>query len=196
LTNLVDNVAEGIWLTGELLEPGERTWLLAHSHANGYREAAEKAHGRNNRECPLTLPDVANKIASRLNSEIRTDGLADFHVSEISSSLLCCLYQPGDNVVRHFDGARQVKDGVWSAFTLVLYLNDGFTGGTTGFPKLGTELVAPPGHGILFKHRLLHEGNTVVTGEKYVIVTFAATSPPELSVENLDEPFSRCDSRF
>lgn len=171
----MDNVAEGIWLTGELLEPDERAWLLALSHENGYHEAVEKAHGRHNRECPLSLPDVANKIASRLNSEIREGKLVEFCVSEISSSLLCCLYQPGDSVVRHFDGPRQIKDGMWSAFTLVLYLNDGFTGGATGFPKLGIELVAPPGHGILFKHRLLHEGKTVVTGEKYVIVTFAAT---------------------
>jgi 2OG-Fe(II) oxygenase superfamily len=171
----VDNVAEGIWLTGELLEPDERAWILARSHENGYHEAIEKAHGRNNSESPLCLPDVANRIASRLNSEIRKAGRAGFCVSEISSSLLCCRYQPGDNVVRHFDGPREVNDGTWSAFTLVLYLNDGFTGGATGFPKLGIELVAPPGHGILFKHRLLHEGKTVVTGEKFVIVTFAAT---------------------
>lgn len=171
----VDNVAEGIWLTDELLTSDERAEVLALSLENGYHDAEEKAHGRNNQECPLVLPDVANTIASRLNSEICKSGLTDFSVSEIFPSLLCCLYRPGDNVVRHRDGSRQVKEGVWSAFTLVLYLNAEFTGGATGFPHVGIELVAPPGRGILFKHGLLHEGKTVETGEKYVIVTFAVT---------------------
>ncbi|OBG88951.1 hypothetical protein A5698_02590 [Mycobacterium sp. E136] len=170
----MDNIIEGIWLTAELLSPDERARVLALSHENGYHEAVEKTHGRNNQECPLLLPDVANTIARRLNSDIGKDAHADFRVSDIYPELLCCLYRPGDNVVRHRDGPRQV-DGALSGYTLVIYLNDGFTGGATGFPKEGIELTAPPGHGVLFKHGLLHEGKTVATGEKYVIVTFAVT---------------------
>ncbi len=170
----MDNVIEGIWLTGELLSPDECAWVLALSHEKGYQNAVEKIHGRHNQECPLLLPDVANTIALRLNSDIRKDAQAAFRVSEIYPELLCCLYRPGDSVVRHRDGPRQVK-GVWSGHTLVIYLNDGFTGGATGFPGEGIELTAPPGHGVLFKHGLLHEGTTVATGEKYVIVTFAVT---------------------
>ncbi len=171
----MNKVAEGVWVTGELLTPGERTSLLTLSHENGYNEAELKSHGRHIRESVLCLPDITEEIASRLNAELRADERVDFSISEVSPSLLFCLHQPGDHVTPHNDGSREVKADTWSAFTLLVYLNDGFTGGATAFPKLGIQLEALPGRGLLFRHRILHEGKPVETGEKYVMVTFAAT---------------------
>jgi len=171
----VDSIAEGIWLTGELLKPDERTRLLALSRENGYRGARMKSHGRHNRESFLWLPDIAQGIAFRLNSEIRKEKLVAFRISEMSSTLQCYLYQQGDRVAPHRDGSSHVRNGKWSVLTLVIYLNDEFTGGTTGFPELRIELSAPAGHGLLFKQQLLHEGTRVVTGEKYIVRTDVAT---------------------
>ena len=167
----MDNVAEGVWLTGELLKPDECIRLLALSHENGYRDAILKSHGRHNRESFLRLPDIAQAIAFRLKSEIRKEKVTGIRVTEISSTIQCYLYQRGDCVDPHYDGSQDLKGGGQTSFTLVIYLNDGFTGGATGFPDLGFELSAPPGHGVLFRHSLLHEGKRVITGEKHVVIT-------------------------
>jgi prolyl 4-hydroxylase len=134
-----------------------------------------ESHGRHNRETFLWLPDIAQEIAFRLNTEINKEKLVAFRVSEMSPGIQCYLYRQGDHVTPHYDDSQQVKDGRWSAFTLVIYLNDGFTGGATAFPELGIELSAPRGHGVLFKQSLLHEGKRVLTGEKYIARTVAAT---------------------
>jgi hypothetical protein len=148
---------------------------LALSRENGYRQARMKWQGRYNRESFLWLPHLAQKIEARLNSEIRSEDMVGLRVCELSSTLRCYLYREGDRVTPHCDASEHVKDGKWSAFTLIIYLSDGFTGGATRFPELGVELHAPAGQGVLFKQSLLHEGQKVLTGEKYIVVTRVAT---------------------
>jgi hypothetical protein len=168
----MEHIADGIWLTGELLSPDECASLLASSQEVGYREARMQSHGRHNRETLVRRPDLAAKLSSRLNSEMDTHGDVAFRARELSASLRCYLYQPGDRVEPHFDSSQQLDDGSWSSLTLVLYLNDGFTGGATGFPELGVEVCAPPRCGVLFEQTLLHEGTAVVDGHKYIAVTY------------------------
>jgi Poxvirus C4/C10 protein len=170
----VDNVADGIWVTGDLLTADERTELLLLSHKKGYREAKKKAKGRHNQETFLCLPDIANKIESRLNSSIRSENVAGLSVAELSSELAHYRYVQGDYVAMHCDGSENVKDDRWSAFTLVIYLNDGFTGGATGFPTVGIELNLSAGQGVLFKQSLHHEGKVVLSGEKYILTSDVA----------------------
>jgi 2OG-Fe(II) oxygenase superfamily len=171
----VDSIADGIWITGELLKPDECGQLLNLSHENGYRDALMKLQGRHNSESFLCLPDIARRIEFRLNSEIRRENVVGLYASELSSTLRFYLYGKGDHVTPHCDGSEHVKDGRWSVFTLVIYLNDGFTGGATGFPEVGVELCAPAGQGVLFDQSLLHEGKQVLTGEKCIVVTRVAT---------------------
>jgi 2OG-Fe(II) oxygenase superfamily len=173
--NPVDSIADGIWITGELLKPAECDRLLTLSHKNGYREASMKFQGRHNSESFLLLPEIAQTVESRLNSEIRCGNVVRLHASVLSSTLRFYLYEQGDHVTPHCDAPEHVKDGRWSTFTLIIYLNDGFTGGTTGFPELGVEICAPAGQGVLFDQSLLHEANQVLTGEKCIVVTRVAT---------------------
>jgi hypothetical protein len=174
VSQAVDNVADGIWITNELLSPDECTELLSLSHENGYREARKKAKGRHNQETFLCLPNIANKIEFRLNSAIRRENVVGLSVAELSPELACYLYSQGDHVAIHCDGSEHVKDDRWSAFTLVIYLNDGFTGGATGFPTMGIELSRPAGHAVLFKQSLHHEGKIVLSGEKYILTSDVA----------------------
>jgi hypothetical protein len=166
----VDNVADGIWITRELLSPDERAEVLSLSHANGYREAHKKAKGRHNQETFLCLPNIAAKIDFRLNSAICSENVVGLGAAELSPELAFYLYTPGDHVAVHCDASEHVKDDRWSAFTLIIYLNDGFTGGATGFPTMGIELSPPAGYGVLFKQSLHHEGKIVLSGEKYILV--------------------------
>jgi predicted 2-oxoglutarate/Fe(II)-dependent dioxygenase YbiX len=172
----MDHIADGVWLTGELLNPDECACLLASSQEAGYREARMKSDGRHNRESFLCRADVAAKLSGRLNSEMAKLGWVAFCAPELSATLRCYHYRPGDRVEPHYDATEQVNDGSWSALTLVVYLNDGFGGGATGFPELGVKVTAAPGCGVLFKQSLLHEGQPVTAGNKYIAITYAATS--------------------
>jgi hypothetical protein len=79
-------------------------------------------------------------------------------------------YQPGQQFKRHRDLSYVRDESEASYFTFMIYLNDNFEGGDTGFsdslriqPKQGTALI--------FLHDLLHEGSSVLKGTKYVLRT-------------------------
>jgi predicted 2-oxoglutarate/Fe(II)-dependent dioxygenase YbiX len=95
-------------------------------------------------------------------------------------------YRPGQRFAPHFDGAfyrPETPDGrEGSVLTLLLYLNDGFSGGETTLCDY--EVVVRPRRGtiFLFEHAMLHEGCAVTDGTKYVLRTdvmyhFARQSP-------------------
>jgi prolyl 4-hydroxylase len=51
----------------------------------------------------------------------------------------------------------------------LVYLNDAFEGGTTAFHRFDVDVVPRTGSGLVFQHRLLHDGRTVRSGVKYVL---------------------------
>lgn len=81
-------------------------------------------------------------------------------------------YRPGQRHGTHWDSEVELEGGtILSRLTLVLYLNDDFTGGQTRFPELDATVSARPGRALLFQHRLLHEACSVERGTKYVLRT-------------------------
>ena len=79
----------------------------------------------------------------------------------------------------HYDGCYERETGERSFFTFMIYLNEGFSGGNTIFDELGdvrggpNRLVVSPQQGmaLLFRHPLLHQGEPVAAGRKYVLRT-------------------------
>jgi prolyl 4-hydroxylase len=71
----------------------------------------------------------------------------------------------------HWDTVVELADGVASRITLVIYLNDGFTGGETEFPELKKVITPKRGTALLFQHRVLHAALTPASGVKYVLRT-------------------------
>ena len=55
-------------------------------------------------------------------------------------------------------------------FTVMVYLNDGFEGGTTDF-QFGPSIAPRRGMLLLFEHSLVHQGAPVLQGCKYVLRT-------------------------
>ena len=51
----------------------------------------------------------------------------------------------------------------------MVYLNDDFAGGETEFVDLRRTIVPRTGSALLFQHMLLHAGETVTSGVKYVL---------------------------
>ncbi|MCG8418265.1 MAG: 2OG-Fe(II) oxygenase [Proteobacteria bacterium] len=92
-------------------------------------------------------------------------------------SLLCAnprlrvyRYAPGERHGVHWDTELAVEGGV-SRVTLVVYLNDDFTGGATNFPELDVTVTPKTGRALMFQHRILHEACAVTRGSKYALRT-------------------------
>ena len=78
-------------------------------------------------------------------------------------------YDPGQRFDWHYDGAYRRPNGERSYYTLIFYLNDEFTGGTTEFED---AIITPEkGDALIFWHYQRHIGADVLTGRKYVIRT-------------------------
>lgn len=78
-------------------------------------------------------------------------------------------YEPGQYFKKHIDQPF-IRNGVEASYyTLLMYLNDNYRGGETTFEK--SVIYPKAGTALLFRHDLLHSGNEVVTGTKYVIRT-------------------------
>jgi hypothetical protein len=112
----------------------------------------------------------------------RITGLPPLH----SEFLQILRYRPGEEFKPHVDyfndgGAsayRSLGDGGQRAQTVLAYLNDDYTGGSTRFPKLNLDIKGQPGD-VLHFHNLgadgmghkdsLHAGLPVIAGEKWLL---------------------------
>lgn len=85
-------------------------------------------------------------------------------------------YEPGQLFDWHFDHPFE-RGRESSRLTLMVYLNDDFTGGTTDF-IFGSGVIREDeimtvkpekGMALVFTHNVLHRGAEVLTGKKYVL---------------------------
>ena len=78
---------------------------------------------------------------------------------------------PGEYYKWHVDRANGVVSGHRRVFSTILYLNDGFQGGETGFPRQALKIRPRKGRLVCtysdFTH--LHGGLPVTKGEKYLM---------------------------
>jgi len=81
----------------------------------------------------------------------------------------CYRYEPGQRFAPHYDGAFVRSEAERSLMTLMVYLNEDFTGGATVFHDFDITVVPRTGLALLFQHRMLHEGAVVRSGIKYVL---------------------------
>lgn len=101
-----------------------------------------------------------------------------------------CRYQPGGHFSPHVDGEFIKSTELRSMKTMMIYLNGDFSGGFTnmldenvesvmdedgkrhGDPKAVLLQVRPEeGMAIVFDHKMLHEGTSLLTGYKYILRT-------------------------
>ena len=123
-----------------------------------------------------------NRIRTRLPAE-------DRNIVGCTDHFRLSRYQPGEEVKKHTDGVNQDKWGNRSRYTVNIFLNDDFTGGETEF-WVGDLMdrrrpyccythghnaphccYTKAGRGVLFHHDILHCGNRVLTGQKFLIRT-------------------------
>ena len=101
-----------------------------------------------------------------------------------SEALYVMRYTPGQQYRPHMDALPGLKNQ--REWTAIAYLNDGFEGGATTFPKLDLSLRPDAGDLLVFRNsggdqqtdpRMLHAGAPVTAGEKWIATRWIRHGP-------------------
>lgn len=127
---------------------------------------------------PLALEQPA---IHALNRRIAAASGSDVRAGE---PLTVLRYRPGQHYRPHLDALP--GGGNQRVATMLIYLNEGYGGGETAFPRLGLRVRARKGDALLFRNArsdgqpdplTLHEGVKVSAGEKLVASRWIRQSP-------------------
>ena len=125
---------------------------------------------RSNSRVIIQSGEIANEWWSRL-ARAKIPVVNGRKPVGLNSQLRFYRYDRGEEFGLHQDGHNETADGERSFFTLMIYLNEGFQGGTTSFPSLGMSITPQTGLALLFRHEIEHEGSPVTAGRKYAVRT-------------------------
>lgn len=147
----------------------------------GYKQALH-TDVRNNDRCMVTSTDLAAALWERIAPHVPAE-FGNRDAVGINERFRFLRYYPGQYFAPHKDGCYRRGNGEISLMTAQLYLNEGFSGGTTNFLfdscDGNFDVVPRTGSVLVFQHDILHEGAAVSEGCKYSMRTdimFSATT--------------------
>jgi predicted 2-oxoglutarate/Fe(II)-dependent dioxygenase YbiX len=172
----LDQTAPLVFTIADVLPPTDCVATIARIEALGPREAPiTTATGfvmrpdiRNNTRVMFDDVALAAALFARIDGAIPAQ-IGGRRAVGVNERFRCYRYEPGQRFAPHFDGAYRRSPTECSELTLMVYLNDAFTGGKTAFHDHDVEVTPRTGDALLFQHRLLHEGCVVASGAKYVL---------------------------
>ena len=176
----------------DLLTPEECDQLIAYAKKKGMKESDVLSYGaetdtvvdtKSRRSKTAWISDNEHSLAMKvaLISEKLT-GLP----RNTQEMLQVAYYEPGGKFNDHYDACSEKNKDYCDKMnryagqrrsTLLIYLNDNFTGGETVFPKINVTVKPKKGKGILFWNTTpeeiiisesMHRGNPVEGGEKWI----------------------------
>ena len=165
-----DNPFELFTIDGLFTEEECSTWLKA-IQMTSFKEIRPFTQSNfNNGKVmdPETSQFIYNRIAPHLPSHFQTRVVPYIFFSHI---------QTGQHFGIHTDTGSEydIQSNEKSAYTLLIYLNDDFKGGSTQFYtddlKPTVEIQPKKGRVLMFNIDLFHKGNIVLKGDKYWIGT-------------------------
>lgn len=175
-------LTEDVFEVPDFLSAHECSALVAESEAHGYAEAGVGEAQqriemiRNNDRIVLFDPAWADEFESRLLAL----GLPVLDGQSAVGFTRCWRYYrygPSQRFKTHRDGFVEER-GMRSRLTFMIYLNEGFEGGSTRFRRNSWEVgesaleVRPQsGKALMFVHERWHEGAVVAKGMKYALRT-------------------------
>jgi prolyl 4-hydroxylase len=177
----------GIMTLSNVLTKNECKNLIAKGEQIGFFEASVRTNNgqqmlksiRNNERIMFSDTELADDLFKRINPY-----LDEFKVSNNSPVCLndyfrIYKYNKGQRFNQHKDGQEKI-DNMISNVSVLFYLNDDFTGGSTSFYEYTRndgkmqhnkfESIKPvSGSALLFWHKTFHTGDEIELGEKYVL---------------------------
>lgn len=123
---------------------------------------------RNNTRVMFDDLALAATLFERIAS-IVPERLCDRRPVGVNERFRCYRYQAGQQFRAHYDGYFQRSPRERSALTFMIYLDAGCVGGNTVFLDFDVQVAPEVGKALFFQHALLHAGDTVKSGVKYVL---------------------------
>ena len=160
----------------DLLSPEECERYIRLSEQKGYQPATvETGRGarriesvRNNERVLYTNGSLADDLWARL-APLAPATVGNSTASGLNELFRFYKYQPGQMFKKHRDGSYIRNEWEASYYTVLIYLNEDFTGGETTLS--GHTITPSKGMVLVFLHSVLHEGTEVKEGIKYVLRT-------------------------
>jgi len=181
------------WLTDEIgtvtgfLSAAECDEYVRWGEAIGFDEATVSTPGgmlmmkrvRNNDRVMVDDPKRAEDLYRRLAPHLAPRFQGKWEPIGLNERLRLYRYDVGQQFEWHRDGYFRRSDEQWSLFTFMVYLNDDFEGGATSFsinevgvaPDGMLRITPKTGMALLFHHPVVHRGDVVTAGRKYVLRT-------------------------
>lgn len=169
-----DFTRELLWTIDGLLSPAECAALLAEPRewlpatVNRAEGRAVDARVRDNSVAVLRDPALATNLFERVRPHV-PESMSGMTLAGIHVPVRIYRYQVGQRFGVHQDQSYAADERTRSLLTFMVYLNDDFAGGETDFVDLKRTIVPRTGAALLFQHMLLHAGETVTSGIKYVL---------------------------
>jgi Rps23 Pro-64 3,4-dihydroxylase Tpa1-like proline 4-hydroxylase len=163
----------GIFVLKKLLSSSECSTLIEHAKLKTFNKAQKVHEGRNNEEFQSRLDNIDNAAVKTIISSVQkrvADCLGvDTGAVLLSSNWEFYRYYPAQYVSAHIDQSSRIKDDILSTMTMVIYLNDNFSGGGTYFDT--EEITTQPtlGDCLIFTQQFSHAGLAVESGVKYIL---------------------------
>ena len=176
-----------IMVLPNILSKSECKNLIIIGKQIGFKEAKVKTKDgqkmlkkiRNNERVMFTDTNLADVLFQRINPY-----LDELHVNNqipvsLNDYFRIYKYRKGQMFNQHKDGQERINNLV-SHVSVLFYLNDNFTGGSTSFyeyirennklsHKCFESIHPEKGSALLFWHNLFHTGDKIIEGEKYVL---------------------------
>ena len=171
------SVSENIFTLDSFLSSKEYEAFIVKAEKDGFRSAdvdigkgrSHLTHIRNNERVDWVSEELAEDWWDKLPHDLLPE-IEGRKAIGLTPRFRFYRYTPGQKFNMHKDG-RQEASGNTTMMTLLVYLNEGYEGGSTKFRQDDVEINAVTGQALIFEHHLWHQGTIIESGSKYVLRT-------------------------
>lgn len=175
-------MTNGYTMLDDILTPNECREIIDKAEAIGFMEAdISYASGskmnkdyRNNSRVQLTDEEVRLTLERALLPHVPAMMPSQRKLVGISPKFRVYKYEPGQEFKKHRDG-NQADDMGIALITILVYLNEAGSGGETVISDRSlpqpVSILPRAGRALLFDHKLMHSGEPLREGLKYVLRT-------------------------
>jgi hypothetical protein len=187
-----------VFTVPRFLSPGVCDWLIERARPSLQRAqtfdprtgGAQVVEGRNHRSCGFNVArsDVVIAIVRARMASLTGHSLHGFEDTSVLH------YSPGEQFAPHYDfiepntqsALRDIASTGQRAVTFLAYLNEGYEGGETNFPRLGRSYKGNKGDALFYDNvmadsspdrRTLHTGTMLRRGQKWLMSQWIRSRP-------------------